>query len=119
MCFLLFVVLRLMNETTAVALNYGILRPLPEKEAMIVMFVDVGHASTNVALVSFREGELTILGTASDRSVGGRDFDFALVCCVGPALAFSTGPDLAFNTGPLHFPTWSTEYVVSDDHVIR
>jgi hypothetical protein len=49
-----------------------------------VLFVDVGHASTNVALVSFGEGELTVLGRASDRSIGGRDFNFARVRC-GPS----------------------------------
>lgn len=72
-------VLRLMNETTAVALQYGILRTLPEKDPIRVMFLDVGHASLNVSLVSFIAGKLQVLGTASDRNLGGRNFDRALV----------------------------------------
>lgn len=72
-------VLRLMNETTAVALNYGILRPLPEKGAQKVMFLDMGDASTNCAVVSFTQGKLNVLATASDRNLGGRDFDLLLV----------------------------------------
>lgn len=68
-------VLRVMNETTAVALNYGILRTLPEKDPIRVVFIDIGHASTNVAIVRFIQGKLEVLGTASDSSLGGRNFD--------------------------------------------
>lgn len=72
-------VLRLMNETTAIALNYGLLRPLPKDKEHKVIFFDLGHSSLNVALVSFVEGKLTVLGTAGDRNLGGRDFDDLLV----------------------------------------
>jgi heat shock protein 4 len=72
-------VLRLMNETTAVALNYGILRPLPKDEASKVMFVDIGATSTTATVASFVAGGLKILGTASDPFLGGRDFDGLLV----------------------------------------
>jgi len=43
------------------------------------MFVDVGHSSTQAALVSFTEGKLQVLATAADRYLGGRDFDDVLV----------------------------------------
>ena len=43
------------------------------------MFVDVGHSSTQAALVSFTEGKLQVLATAADRHLGGRDFDDVLV----------------------------------------
>ena len=72
-------VLRLMNETTAVGLNYGILRPLPKDKEVKVLFVDCGHATTNAAVISFTEGKLQVLGTASDYKLGGRDFDEFLV----------------------------------------
>ena len=48
-------VLRLMNETAAVALNYGILRPLPKEETREVCFVDIGKTSTQCAVVSFTQ----------------------------------------------------------------
>jgi heat shock protein 4 len=41
--------LRLVNETTATALAYGIFKTdLPENEPVHVAFVDVGHAHTQV-----------------------------------------------------------------------
>lgn len=72
-------VLQLLNETTAVALNYGILRPLPEKEANVVCFFDMGETATNVSVVSFVKGQLSVLATACDRNLGGRDLDQMLV----------------------------------------
>lgn len=72
-------VLRLMNETTAIALAYGLLRPLPKDETKNVCFVDVGEASTCVAVVSFVQGKLKVLGTAAERHLGGRDFDQIIV----------------------------------------
>jgi len=72
-------VLRLLNETTAVALQYGILKPLSKSQELKVLFVDVGHTHTQASLVSFTEGKLTVLATAADRNLGGRDFDDVLV----------------------------------------
>lgn len=74
-------VLRLINDTTAVALGYGITKSdLPEAEnPRHVAFVDVGHTSMSVAIVAFSKGQLTIKSTAYDRHVGGRDIDYALL----------------------------------------
>ena len=49
-------VLRLMNETTAIALSYDLLRELPE-ETSTVVFVDVGYGNTQVAVVDFIKGK--------------------------------------------------------------
>lgn len=43
------------------------------------LFIDVGHSTTQVSLVSFTEGKLSVLATAADRNLGGRDFDEVLV----------------------------------------
>ena len=64
-----------MNESAAIALQYGLLRTLPEKNPIKTLFFDMGHSQTTVTLASFIQGNLTVLGTASHRSVGGRDFD--------------------------------------------
>jgi len=73
-------VLRLMNETSAIGLNYGILNSrLPKDKESRVLFIDMGHASTNCAVLSFTENKLTVLGTASDPDLGGRGFDDVLV----------------------------------------
>ncbi|KAG5341034.1 Heat shock pss like protein [Termitomyces sp. T112] len=73
--------LRLINDTTATALGYGITKSdLPEAEnPRHVAFVDVGHSSLSVAIVAFSKGQLTVKSTAYDRNLGGRDIDFALV----------------------------------------
>ncbi|KAJ6932652.1 hypothetical protein NC651_008170 [Populus alba x Populus x berolinensis] len=71
--------LRLMHETTATALAYGIYKTdLPENDQLNVAFVDVGHASLQVCIAGFKKGQLKILAHSYDRSLGGRDFDEAL-----------------------------------------
>ncbi|KAK5827527.1 heat shock protein 70 family [Linnemannia elongata] len=73
-------VLRLMNDSTAVALGYGITKTdLPEDKPRNVCFVDVGHSSYTVSIVSFVKGQLTVKSRAFDRHFGGRDFDRMLV----------------------------------------
>lgn len=74
--------LRLINDTTATALGYGITKAdLPEDadKARNVVFVDVGHSCYSVAVVAFSKGQLTVKGVAFDRNFGGRDLDYALV----------------------------------------
>ncbi|KAF3937440.1 hypothetical protein ABW19_dt0208887 [Dactylella cylindrospora] len=73
--------LRLMNDTTAAALGYGITKvdlPTAEEKPRRVAFVDIGYSNYTVSIVSFRKGELTVLSTAYDRHFGGRDFDKAI-----------------------------------------
>ena len=72
--------LRLMNDTTAAALSYGITKTdLPEEKAKNICFVDVGHSTYSVAIVSFVKGKLAVLSTAYDPNWGGRDLDALLV----------------------------------------
>ncbi|XP_047311188.1 heat shock 70 kDa protein 14-like [Impatiens glandulifera] len=68
--------LRLIHETTATALAYGIYKTdLPENDQLNVAFVDIGHASMQVCIAGFKKGQLKILAHSFDRSLGGRDFD--------------------------------------------
>lgn len=74
--------LRLMNDTTAAALGYGITKldlPTAEEKARRVAFVDIGHSTFTCSVVEFKKGELAVKSTAYDRHFGGRDFDKALV----------------------------------------
>jgi heat shock protein 4 len=74
--------LRLINDTTATALGYGITKidlPGPEEKPRRVVFVDIGHSNYQVAVVEFRKGELAVKSTAWDRHFGGRYIDKALV----------------------------------------
>ncbi|CAO2813312.1 unnamed protein product [Amaranthus hypochondriacus] len=71
--------LRLIHETTATALAYGIYKTdLPENDHINVAFVDVGHSSLQVCIAAFKKAQLRILAHSFDRSLGGRDFDEVL-----------------------------------------
>ncbi|XP_006831986.1 PREDICTED: heat shock protein 105 kDa isoform X2 [Chrysochloris asiatica] len=74
--------LRLMNDMTAVALNYGIYKqdlPGLDEKPRIVVFVDMGHSAFQVSACAFNKGKLKVLGTAFDPFLGGKHFDEKLV----------------------------------------
>ncbi|ETS82638.1 Heat shock protein Hsp88 [Pestalotiopsis fici W106-1] len=74
--------LRLINDTTAAALGYGITKldlPGPEEKPRRVCFVDIGHSNYTASIVEFKKGELVVKSTAYDRHFGGREFNLALV----------------------------------------
>jgi heat shock protein 4 len=74
--------LRLINDTTAAALGWGITKtdlPAAEEKPRRVAFVDIGHSSYTCSVIEFKKGELTVKATAWDRHFGGRNFDQALV----------------------------------------
>lgn len=75
-------VLRLINDTTASALGYGITKtdlPAPEEKPRRVAFIDIGYSNYTCSVVEYKKGELAVKSTAFDRHFGGRDFDKALV----------------------------------------
>lgn len=75
-------VLRLINETTAAALGYGITKldlPGPEEKPRRTMFIDIGHSNYTASICEFRKGELKVVSTAYDRHFGGRNFDKAIM----------------------------------------
>ncbi|OXA61158.1 heat shock 70 kDa protein 4L [Folsomia candida] len=76
-----FNVLRLLNETVATSLTYGIYKQdLPEEadKPRNVVFVDCGHSSLQVWTCAFNKGKLNILASTADPFLGGRDFDKVL-----------------------------------------
>jgi len=75
-------VLRLINETTATALGYGITKldlPSAEEKPRRVAFVDIGHSNYTCTIAEFKKGELKIVATGYDRHFGGRNFDKAII----------------------------------------
>lgn len=75
-------VLRLMNDTTATALGWGITKldlPSGDERPRRMAFIDIGHSNYSCSIVDYRKGELAVRSTASDRHFGGRDFDKAIV----------------------------------------
>jgi molecular chaperone DnaK (HSP70) len=55
--------IRLINESTAIALNYGFFRKadLPDKEPRNVAFVDLGHSKLTVTIASFLKGKMRVI----------------------------------------------------------
>jgi heat shock protein 4 len=76
-------VLRLLNETAATALAWGLPKTmeLPEDSATPkhVLFFDMGHSTTQVCLVAFSKSKMTVLASAFDRNLGGRDVDMKIL----------------------------------------
>ncbi|KAK4554126.1 adenyl-nucleotide exchange factor sse1 [Recurvomyces mirabilis] len=75
-------VLRLVNETTATALGYGITKldlPSAEEKPRRTAFIDIGHSNYTCTICEFRKGELKVISTAWDRHFGGRNFDKAIM----------------------------------------
>ncbi|KAG7132191.1 Heat shock protein hsp88 like [Verticillium longisporum] len=74
--------LRLMNDTTAAALGWGITKldlPAPEEAPRRVAFIDIGHSNYTCSIIEFKKGELAVKATTYDRHFGGRDFDKASI----------------------------------------
>jgi heat shock protein 4 len=72
--------LRVINESTAIALQYGFFRrgdfdPVKER---VVAFVDVGHSKSTITIATFIQGKTKIVCHKSDRNLGARDFDWAI-----------------------------------------
>ncbi|XP_008806739.2 heat shock 70 kDa protein 16 isoform X2 [Phoenix dactylifera] len=72
--------LRLMHDSAATALGYGIYKTdlAPPGSATYVAFVDIGHCDTQVSVAAFESGQMRVLSHAFDANLGGRDFDEVL-----------------------------------------
>jgi heat shock protein 4 len=73
--------IRLVNENTASALTYGFFRKadLSDKESRLVVFVDFGHSKLTVTFASFLKDKMKIISHTSDRNLGARNIDNALL----------------------------------------
>jgi len=77
--------IKLINESTAIALNYGFFRKndLDEKKPKKVCFIDFGHSKSTVTFASFKPSKTTIICSHSNRNLGGRQFDYLLFNLLG------------------------------------
>lgn len=87
--------IRLINDSTAIALNYGFFRKadLPDKDARNVVFVDLGHSKTTITIASFLKGKTRIVTHKSDRNLGARNMDALLVEKLGEEFYKKYGAD--------------------------
>jgi heat shock protein 4 len=75
-------ILRLMHETTAVALAFGIFKDLKkefvEGQPQHVLFVDMGATAFTCCVTTFEPGKLMVKSAYYDNDAGGRDFDWII-----------------------------------------
>lgn len=85
----------LINENTAVALNYGFFRrtEFSENEARNVAFVDFGHGKVTATIASFTQKKVKIISHASDWNIGARNFDYSMMNVFADEFAEKYGCD--------------------------
>lgn len=70
---------RLLHESTATALAYGIFKDarkvFTKDNPQHVMFLDMGASSYSVTIVAFEPGKLIVKTSQHDEDLGGREFD--------------------------------------------
>jgi molecular chaperone DnaK (HSP70) len=71
---------RLINESTAIALTYGFFRKndLNSQRPRVVAFVDFGHSKLTITYCSFIPGKTRIIMSHSNRNLGARKIDYLL-----------------------------------------
>jgi len=85
-------VTRLFNETSAVALSYGIFRKRDlSKDAKNVIFVDLGHSKLSTFCASFTNEKTVVLAEAHARNVGCRNIDWDILTHFSKKFESATG----------------------------
>jgi molecular chaperone DnaK (HSP70) len=73
-------VVKLLNESTAIALAYGIFRRNEfDNTPRNVAFVDFGHSHLSVFTAAFTKDKLSIVNQVHERHLGARDMDWAVL----------------------------------------
>ena len=81
---------RIINEPTAAALAYG----LDKKKSGIVAVYDLGGGTFDVSILEIGDGVFEVKSTNGDTSLGGEDFDNAIVDHLISTFKNDTGVDL-------------------------
>ena len=70
----------LINESSAIALAYGLLRlrEFDEKKPRVVGFVDMGQAKTTIFFGTFTQKLMKVVSVSSERFCGAREFDYII-----------------------------------------
>ena len=86
-------VLRIINESTAAALAYGLDNGTPQK----VMVYDLGGGTFDVSIIEIGDGVIEVLATSGDNHLGGDDFDERVASYLLDAFQREHGEDLRRN----------------------
>ncbi len=108
-------VLRIINEPTAAAINYGITRDVNQK----LLVYDLGGGTFDVTVLEVKNGDINVLATGGDHSLGGKDWDDCIINYITNQFVREFGEDpnddpltyndLAFNAEKLKKQLSSTQ----------
>lgn len=108
-------VLRIINEPTAAAINYGITRDVDQK----LLVYDLGGGTFDVTVLEVKNGGINVLATGGDHSLGGKDWDDCIINYITDQFVHEFGEDpnddpltyndLAFNAEKLKKQLSSTQ----------
>ena len=108
-------VLRIINEPTAAAINYGITRDVDQK----LLVYDLGGGTFDVTVLEVKDGGINVLATGGDHSLGGKDWDDCIINYITDQFVREFGEDpnddpltyndLAFNAEKLKKQLSSTQ----------
>ena len=82
---------RIINETTAAALSYGVDKEKDQK----VMVYDLGGGTFDVSIIEMGDGVQEVLATAGNNRLGGDDFDKRIIDWMVASFKTETGIDLS------------------------
>lgn len=87
---------RLLNDTTAAALCYGMTKAadMSDDVPRHVLFVDMGHSNLSTAVVSFVKSKMEVKAVRFDAHLGGRNFDEALAQSIADQIRSAKGVDV-------------------------
>lgn len=88
---------RLLNDTTAAALCYGMTKAgeMSEEEPRNVLFVDMGHSNLSTAVVSFVKSKMQVKAVSYDAHLGGRNFDEVLAQSIAQEIKKTKNIDIS------------------------
>jgi len=85
-------VLRIINEPTAAALAYGLEKDAPEQTILVF---DLGGGTFDVSVLEIADGVFEVKSTSGDTSLGGDDWDEAVIDWMVKTFKDTEGVDLA------------------------
>lgn len=83
-------VLDIINEPTAAAINYGLLKKENKKNVMVY---DLGGGTFDITIIQIDGGNINVVFSDGDRSLGGKDWDQAVADYLAEEFEKATGVD--------------------------
>lgn len=81
-------VLQIINEPTAAAIMYGV---TDNKDEKVVLVYDLGGGTFDVTIIHIKPGEIEVVCTGGDHTLGGKDWDDTIIMYIDDEFQRQTG----------------------------